>query len=86
MTSVTADRALLGEVKASMARNDCTRAQLAAHLGIGRGALQRRLSGAVPFRAGEIAAIAALFDVPVATFYGVPTPRPGLDVSAAASG
>lgn len=65
---------MLAEIRASMARQQRTRSEVAKALGIGRGAVQRRLAGDVPFRAGELTALAVYLDVPVSTFYEAASP------------
>jgi transcriptional regulator with XRE-family HTH domain len=65
------DEALLAEVRACMARRRVTGRDLANGLGMGRQSMQRRLTGEVPFRIGELIAIAVLLDVPVSTFTDV---------------
>lgn len=61
--------AVASEVRAAIARSRKTQADLARVLGVRQQAVSARLAGRVPFRADEIATIAAWLDVPVATLF-----------------
>jgi transcriptional regulator with XRE-family HTH domain len=50
-----------------MARRRVSQLALADKLGLGRGAMWRRLDGQVPFRVSELAAAADFFGVPLET-------------------
>ena len=59
-------------VRAEMARRGMTQDALAERLGLTQRALSRRLTADMSFRAEELAAVAAVLDVPVTTFLPVP--------------
>ena len=63
---------IAGEVRAWMARRRRSSRSVAAQLGCTEPYLSRRLTGAVPFNAAELATIAELLEVPVSEFFEVP--------------
>lgn len=58
------------EIRAHLARQRKTQAQIAGHLGISQQAVSRRMSGAQPFDVDELHRVAAFLDVPVASLLG----------------
>jgi transcriptional regulator with XRE-family HTH domain len=61
-----------GEVRAWMGRRRRSGASVAAELGWTEVYLSRRLAGRVPFDVADLAALAALLDVPVTAFFTTP--------------
>lgn len=53
-----------------MVRSGKSQADVAESLGLSQPAVSRRLSGEVDFSATELTKLAALLNVPVATFFG----------------
>lgn len=60
------------EVRASLARNRRSGRSVALQLGWNQNYIWRRLTGDTPFSIEDLAAIAEVLDVPVATFFGSP--------------
>lgn len=56
-------------IRAELSRAGVTQAALAAELGLPQSAVSKRLRGATPFLAVEVAAIADVLGVPVAALY-----------------
>ena len=54
-------------VRAEMARKGVSQAALGSHLGISQVAVSSRLKGKTPFTIDQLAQVAALLDVPLAT-------------------
>ena len=61
------------EVRAEMARQRRTQAELAEHLNVSQAAVSRRLVGLVPFDVSELDEVAAFLGVPLADL--LPTRR-----------
>lgn len=61
--------AIASSVRAELARKDLSGRQLAANLGWSTDAVQRRLSGTVPFTAAELATVAEHLGVSITKFY-----------------
>jgi transcriptional regulator with XRE-family HTH domain len=61
------------EVRAEMARQRLSGRALAARLGWPQNRLSRRLAGDIPFTVDDLAAIAALLEVPVTRFFATPS-------------
>jgi len=70
MTNHSLDRSVAAEVRAEMARQQKTQAELAAVIGVTAHTAGRRCSGAVPFDVIEIAAVAEWLSVPVEQLLG----------------
>ena len=66
----TNDEVIAAEVRAAVGRQRRTQEQIAQALGIGQPAVSRRLAGAVPFTAAELAQLAEWLDVPIETLLG----------------
>ena len=66
------DKAVAGEARARLARARLSNRWVAKQLGWSEFYLSRRLTGAVPFSVGDLAALADLLDVPIKAFFEVP--------------
>lgn len=71
-----ADQLVAGEIRAELARQRMTQADLATQLGVSRPWLSRRLSGETPLSVGDMVVIAEALDVPVATLTAPVDERP----------
>ena len=60
---------IAANVRAEVARTRTSQATLAAILNLSQPSISRRLHGATPFSAHELATIATHLDIPVNTFY-----------------
>lgn len=61
---------IAANVRAEVARAGRSQSEIATALGLSQTGVSRRLSGRVAFDGPELAALAALLDVPVAAFFG----------------
>jgi transcriptional regulator with XRE-family HTH domain len=79
-------RTIAAEVRAELARQQITQRELADRIGMFQQALQVRLAGRRPFRAEELAAIAAALGVPVTQFLLTAEPVKDSPATAGAGG
>jgi len=65
-------QAMASQVRAELARQQRSQADVAGVLAISQSSVSRRLSGTQPFSAPELARLATWLGVPVAEFYRTP--------------
>lgn len=65
---VRADQLVAGEIRAELARQRRSQAELAELLGVSKPWLSRRLSGETPLSVADVAVIAEALQVPTRTF------------------
>lgn len=68
-TTPTAHR-IAANVRAEMARRNCTQERLATRLGKSQGYVSRRLVARIPFNTNDLDAIAKALDVPLSDLIG----------------
>lgn len=68
MSSASLPRAVAGEVRAEMARQQISQQRVADVLKVSRQAFNRRITGDIPFDVAELEKIAEFLGVPVTNF------------------
>lgn len=69
---VTAQQQVAAEVRAQLARKRLSGRSAALELGWTQPYISRRLTGEVPFDVNDLAALAALLEIPMTAFFEVP--------------
>lgn len=67
----TLSGAVAANIRAELARQRVSQAQVAERLGLSQAAVSRRLSGQTPFEIDEVAEVASLLDVAPSHLLGV---------------
>lgn len=66
-------QSIAAEVRAIVARSGKRHSEVAKRLGLSQSRFSRRLSGAIPFTAAEVARMSSILGVPVSEFFPTST-------------